>query len=239
MTPTNTLTDTPTKTPTSSPTSTATSPPLCGNGVLDPGETCDPPGSPQPPNGNLCRTDCTYCGDGIVNDAETCDDGNAVNCSTTDICRNDCTRCLRKDPTTIKYATGNKVNDRLHVHGRFEADHTIDPTNLSVGIRLLDPNGNVLYTSSLPAGSVTLRRSSQWFAVFQFDDSTAKSNPNGGMALFKFALVKKFYIVHALSYGDLSAATDDMTVEVFLGAEQYRSSGVWTKTPYGWKFKGL
>ncbi len=244
VTPTKTPTEVPTKTPTSSPTSTATSPPLCGNGVINPGETCDPPGSPQPPNGNLCRTDCTYCGDGIVQDGETCDDGNAVNCSNTDICRNDCTRCLFKDPSSIKFAFGNKrITDRLYVHGRFQADHTIDVTTLPVGIRLVTADGTAVYDASLPAGALTLIRKGLFFEVFQFRDTTARSNPNGGTALFKFTRIKKWYVVRAASFGDLSAANADLsadpsslTIEVDIGLEQYRSVGKWFKTTSGWGF---
>src|SRR5262249_16117259 len=58
---------------------TSTTSPRCGNGVLDPGETCDPP-DPTPipgvvPPQPTCRPDCTFCGDGIVlaGDGETCD----------------------------------------------------------------------------------------------------------------------------------------------------------------------
>jgi cysteine-rich repeat protein len=66
------------------------SPIVCGNSVIDPGETCDPPGQPGPnplQPGN-CLQSCTYCGDGIVNNGEACDDGNGVN---NDGCTNNCT----------------------------------------------------------------------------------------------------------------------------------------------------
>jgi hypothetical protein len=70
----------PTSTTTTSTTSTTG--PRCGNGVLDPGETCDPP-DPTPipgvvPPQATCRPDCTFCGDAVVQaaDGETCDDGN-------------------------------------------------------------------------------------------------------------------------------------------------------------------
>ncbi len=63
--------------------------PMCGNGILDPGETCDPPGSVPDPDfpDNLCRESCTYCGDGEVNNGEECDfnDPNAP-----PSCTNDC-----------------------------------------------------------------------------------------------------------------------------------------------------
>ncbi len=51
--------------------------PVCGNTVVEPGETCDPPGVPagQP---NQCRANCTFCGDSTLQapDGEQCDDGN-------------------------------------------------------------------------------------------------------------------------------------------------------------------
>ncbi len=61
--------------------------PACGDGNLDPGETCEPPGDPAGAIGNECRDDCTVCGDGVLDDQEECDDGNADNF---DGCRNDC-----------------------------------------------------------------------------------------------------------------------------------------------------
>jgi len=62
--------------------------PFCGDGIVDLGETCDPPGVPQPPSGNDCRGDCTFCGDFIVDPGEDCDDGNNTD---GDGCENDCT----------------------------------------------------------------------------------------------------------------------------------------------------
>jgi cysteine-rich repeat protein len=53
--------------------------PVCGNQIIEAGETCDPPG-PIPQWPNPCRATCTYCGDSIVNNGgqEQCDDGNVV-----------------------------------------------------------------------------------------------------------------------------------------------------------------
>lgn len=55
--------------------------PLCGNGVMDPGEECDD--GPQNSNAPAapCRTSCarSRCGDGILDvPFEACDDGNRV-----------------------------------------------------------------------------------------------------------------------------------------------------------------
>src|SRR5512139_2884239 len=48
----------------------------CGNGVIDRGEDCDPPGSPCP-DGELCADDCTcagpICGNGVIDPGEECD----------------------------------------------------------------------------------------------------------------------------------------------------------------------
>jgi hypothetical protein len=64
--------------------------PFCGDGIVGPGETCDPPGSIPDGNypDNLCRDTCTYCGDGIVNNGEACD-FNAPNAPPN--CTQDCT----------------------------------------------------------------------------------------------------------------------------------------------------
>jgi len=60
---------------------------VCGNGMLQGAETCDPPGVAVPPNQNVCRVGCTFCGDNLVQSGEDCDDGNSNN---GDGCRNDC-----------------------------------------------------------------------------------------------------------------------------------------------------
>jgi hypothetical protein len=56
----------------------------CGDGVVDPGETCDPPDLTLDPVTHQfkCRLDCTSCGDGVVqpNDFETCDAGTDLTC---------------------------------------------------------------------------------------------------------------------------------------------------------------
>ncbi len=68
--------------------------PLCGNGIVEAGEQCDPPGLPLPPTGYTCNAQCQLvapeevCGDGLVNGSEQCDDGNT---NDGDACSNSCT----------------------------------------------------------------------------------------------------------------------------------------------------
>ena len=62
--------------------------PVCGNGVIDPGEVCD---DGNTIGGDGCSADCTSdetCGNGVIDIGEQCDDGNTIAC---DGCSADCT----------------------------------------------------------------------------------------------------------------------------------------------------
>jgi cysteine-rich repeat protein len=74
--------------PSSETTSVPTGGAFCGDGVLDPGEECDPGDALIGP-GQACRDGCiaNVCGDGDQGPGEQCDDGNGID---TDGCRNDC-----------------------------------------------------------------------------------------------------------------------------------------------------
>src|SRR5205823_10647776 len=80
--------------------SNAVIPSNCGNGVVDPGEQCDPGDSS---NIYACNSDCTWktavCGDNVLELGEQCDDGNRT---PGDGCENDCTRtsCSAPVPTS-------------------------------------------------------------------------------------------------------------------------------------------
>lgn len=67
---------------------------LCGNGVLDDGESCDDGDQNGDRVPNACRMDCTLpsCGDGVVDDAydEACDDGDDNSDEVPNACRTTC-----------------------------------------------------------------------------------------------------------------------------------------------------
>src|SRR5262249_11958782 len=65
----------------------------CGDGIVEPPESCDPPGTILP-NGAVCRGDCSYCGDGLLNatDGETCDPPGSLQ-QNGNPCSSDCTYC--------------------------------------------------------------------------------------------------------------------------------------------------
>ena len=68
---------------------------LCGNGVVDPGETCDLGEDTNDDAGSFCTTACRlpFCGDGLVGPEEDCDLGaenGARGSLCTAACRNGC-----------------------------------------------------------------------------------------------------------------------------------------------------
>ncbi len=66
--------------------------PVCGNGVIEVGESCD---DGNTSDGDACSAQCTpvkipaTCGNGLIDEGEHCDDGNKSN---DDYCQMDCTR---------------------------------------------------------------------------------------------------------------------------------------------------
>jgi hypothetical protein len=81
--PTSTATPTSQRTSTPKPTATPTGP-VCGNNVVEPPETCDPPCVGSACSGSSCRSDCTFCGDGIRNGNEQCDGTDNAECNGVD-----------------------------------------------------------------------------------------------------------------------------------------------------------
>ncbi len=200
---------------------------VCGNGIVEPPETCDPPSStPSTPigNTNLCRLDCTYCGDGILNGPETCDTGGVPNRA----CNSNCTGRIAKDPGSIAFNVGGSGIDRLQVNGRITPPAPIDPSTLSVSVRLSNTNG-LIYTTTLNAGALQpLGRK------FKYRDRGAATG--GGFSEFQFSPHKDGYRIKLAAYGDLSAATlADMTVEVDFGPGQYTNTATWKQTRRGWR----
>lgn len=78
-------------------------PALCGNGIIDEGETCDH-GSRNSDIYSLeatCNSECTdwgpYCGDDVLNGAEECDMGSSNQSQTGNACRGNCTNPICGD----------------------------------------------------------------------------------------------------------------------------------------------
>jgi hypothetical protein len=205
-------------------------PPTCGDGNLDPGETCDPPGSVPalpPSNINVCRADCTYCGDGLLQAPETCDTGGVPNRA----CNPNCTGRIARDPASIVFNVGRTDIDRLHVNGLIMPPTTIDPSVNVVGVRLSNGLG-VIHEAELGVGAMTAVGRKH-----KFRNRAAKID--GGLSDFQFFPHRDGYRFKLSTFGDLSAATTaEMTIEVYFGGQQFVHSATWIKTKRGWRENG-
>jgi hypothetical protein len=236
-------TPTPTATSSAAPQPTATLPiPPCGNGIVDPGETCDPPDlAPDPLTGQTrCRLDCTRCGDGHVQtaDTETCDDGNTVSgCDpkhpqrVLDGCLNNCSEPICADPARIKFGDDLDVFD---LHGGIKPigpQATFVPTMVPFTVRLTSPAvaGRVVYETTLPAG---LEGSD---GHYRYKNKDARTS--GGLARVALLKRKDAYRLTLQTYGNLDLAVADMTTHVVIGDHEFSVRGVWQRTPKGWRLR--
>jgi len=213
--------------------------PPCGNGQIDPGETCEPTGAPQPPNSNPCRIDCTYCGDGLVDtrDGETCDDRNNVSgCNPTlpqqalDACQNDCTQPMCEDPAKIKLAS---LIDRFDMHGRLTTDSTIDFSSKTFVAELTDSSDQVVFRASLDVGAL---EGDPAIGTFKFKDKTAKVS--GGVGKLKIRKVNGSYRATLQAYGNLYRAEANMVTHVFVQNAEWTWACTWERTNHGWRCTG-
>jgi hypothetical protein len=212
--------------------------PICGNGIVEPlgGETCDPPGSAQPPNGNNCQPSCTFCGDGITQAPESCDDGNSDECDPIhpqkpvfgDSCNNNCAGLICKDPSTIKLTSGLDV---------FKAHGVLVPIDAG----LIDFNGNVvavglrtaqgtIFEATVPAGAIEAKGKG-----FKYRNDGARTT--GG--IYKLAAVGTHdgtYKVTVISYGEIVGAEPTMTTYFAVGGQEWTVHASWRQRGSGWKF---
>ena len=254
--PTATHTPTPTRTATPTftvPAPTATRTPGCGNGVLDPGETCDPPGSPAGPNGNICRPDCTVCGDGVVqmSDGEQCDDGNSAECDPAhpqkpapgDSCNNMCAGLICKDPSKIKLTNGI---DMFKSHGVIVplAGQPIDFSGglvtISLSTVVTPPERsarstatNVIFSTSLPPGASVFALAN---GGFKYKNRDAKVN--GGIYQLKASPTNDgTFKLTIICFGDLNQASADMITTITVDGKEWTVHGTWRQTGKGWVFE--
>jgi hypothetical protein len=236
-----TATATLTATATATPTPTVTATPACGNGIVEPlgGETCDPPGAPQPPNGNTCQTDCTFCGDGITQaPRESCDDANTAQCDPVhpqkpvqgDTCTNQCTGLICKDPSTIKLTDGLDI---VKAHGVLVPveNGLIDFRANDVSVSLTAEWGTVFYVQ-VPAGSIEKRDNGS----FRYVNKAARES--GGV--YKLVAQRSnsigTYKVTVVAYGDVGQPGTDMTTHIGVGDLEWTVHALWRQRGSGWKF---
>ncbi len=215
-------------------------PPGCGNGRIDPGETCDPPDpTPVPgrPGDVKCRPDCTFCGDGVVQGGhgETCDDGNLLSGCTPgrpnvplDGCQNVCTAAICRAPSMIRLTGSKNAFTMRGWISPIAPAMAIDPRREAFVVELTDADGAVVFRSSLDAGAIQAKGSG-----FAFSNAAARLN--GGIGKLKLLSRGGEYVVSVSAYGDLSAAADRMTTHLFIGSQEWTLAGRWVQKGNGWR----
>jgi hypothetical protein len=223
----------------------------CGNGFLDPGEQCDPPGSLTCPSGitgggNVpCNPNCTCpppCSPTPENTSPACSDTIDNDCDGfVDCADSDCTGTqpcppARKDPTIITFFPGL---DTLRGHAKL-AMAPMDLTTEPVGILLTQP-GTTIYSGTLPAGALAPNAKGTSVAY-----SNVAARTNGGVYSVKIKQNRDgSYTFRFKSYADLSAATDaHMRLQFYIGNDPntagdgrlfITSDLPWRQTPHGWR----
>ena len=179
---------------------------LCGNGVVDSGETCD--------DGNQvegCREDKPQ--------------------KPIDGCRNNCTLQICDDPARIK--VGPDGFGAFFFHGRVEPSvpgQGIDPRNKTFAITLTSPDvpgDGVVYSSTLSGGiDGSARR-------YTYRNHAARSA--GGIAKLRIIQRSSdSYAVSIMTYGDLRLATNSMTTHLYIGDQEWTVTGTWMRTAGAW-----
>ena len=111
-------------------------PSLCGNGVVDPGEQCDPP------NGSTCDSNCqnVVCGDGVRSGNEQCDDGNRANL---DGCDSSCRFEQEQRATAVQmvwgtdaYCTANALGSAIGSNAQAPLQNQINSAVAAGGLTL-------------------------------------------------------------------------------------------------------
>ena len=214
--------------------------PNCGNTVVDPGETCDPPnlGTDPQTGQTICRLDCTSCGDGVIQgtNGETCDDGNTVSgCRPDqpqrplDECLNNCALAICDDPARIAF---KRDQDLLKFHGRLISNQSVDLSAGHFVIELRDVNDTVLYRASLVKNSMYVSLNN-----FRYKNRNAKFT--GGLYTFKAKWREEYYIMTLKAYGNLRTTVSDMVTHVYSGTNEWAVRGQWTavgpNASKGWK----
>lgn len=230
--------------------------PVCGDGVVDPGEQCDDGEHNSDTTPDACRTDCTLprCGDGVVDDGEQCEPPSTSTCDEQCQRREDChnledengdglidcedpdCNCgpIGKDPAVIRFRDGRP--DVLKVHGRFIPMGTVEPPTEAIGLLITNANG-VVYRTQLEPGALAAGRNR-----FSFKDPSALSGGGAHDGLFKLHIrrfpQKGFYTFQITVFADLSAATEPlMALQWHVGDEGFINIGAWRATSPnpGWR----
>jgi len=173
--------------------------PVCGNGIVDPGEQCD---DGNRIDGDGCEADCTapFCGNGIVDPDEQCDDGNHID-------RDGCSRKCTSAVLDYLKASNTAEDDQFG----FSIALSADGSTLAVGAVLEDSaavgiGGDQADRSAPDAGAVYVfvRSGATWQQQAYIKASNTGGNDQFGTSV---ALSADGSILAVGAAGEASAAT--------------------------------
>jgi cysteine-rich repeat protein len=230
----------------------------CGDGIIDPGEECDPP---LVPLSEICDNGIDDDGDGLVD----CRDpdcpafcevggnidrnepcmthrdcrvkfGSAASCVSVGTCGSECLLenfCLRidRDPARIRFGDLPERLDLFSGHGRFVVDAERDPTIGGFEMTLSNEHGIIFAARLLPGQMIAKGKG------FAYKDKAAKTVGGLSLARLKYKIVKGEVNLNfkVKAYGNFSAATEPlMAIRIRVGTQAGFHEAEWELRKKGW-----
>jgi uncharacterized repeat protein (TIGR01451 family) len=200
----------------------------CNDGVVDPGETCDPV------SGEICNNGIDDDNNGLVDCADTvCRDPGYQscdgNCQITPVCLP-----ILDDPAFVKW-------NSISFHGRFIPQTPADP--FAEGFRYVLSNENgVIYSAELLPGDMRVRTRKN-LSKWTWKDTTARKSRGLRDGIYRLGIHQRLeksgdisYVMTILAYGDMSAATlATMTTHIYIGDDVAFLTAEWSGQLGGWR----
>ncbi len=211
---------------------------LCGNGVLDPGEEC------EPPTAEVCNNGLDDNGNVDIDCADAlCAEPGFASCDANCMEAAPCVPILN-DPARIRAgdseARSGPRRGSLSIHGRFIPTTDADPRTEGLRFLLTNAHGDI-YRANLLPGDMKAKESHEK-ARWNFKDKQAKRGVSLRDGLYKVSVRRKLvygfvnYSFRIQAYGDMSRALlPRMTTQVYIGDDVGYLTADWSGEEGNWK----